>query len=284
MAESFMLADATVGIVGLGLMGGSLALSLRGHCRSVVGSDTDLPTVREACRQGFVSRADPDPARVLPDADILILATPVPAIVELLERLPSIVLNPCIVMDIGSAKRSIVSAMQRLPERFEPIGGHPLCGKEQFSFANAEQGLYRDAPFFLTPLERTTPQAMSAANQIMDAIGARPVIVSPEEHDQFLAQTSHLPFLLSSALTLAVAPECAPFVGPGFRSTSRVAGTSTSMMLGVLQSNRDNVLIALHRLQHELEKMDELLSAANDAKLEGVLNEARSRHQALVRS
>jgi prephenate dehydrogenase len=73
-------------------------------------------------------------------------------------------------------------------------------------------------------------------------------------------------------------------VGPGFRSTSRVAGTSTSMMLGVLQSNRDNVLIALHRLQHELEKMDELLSAANDAKLEGVLNEARNRYQALVRS
>jgi prephenate dehydrogenase len=284
MEERFALAEATVGIVGLGLMGGSLALALKGHCGTVVGADTDPATLEEACRQGAVSRADLDPAGILPGVDLVILATPVPAIIDLLDKIATLVTNPCIVMDVGSAKRSVISAMQSLPERFETIGGHPLCGKERLSFANADKDLYNDAPFFLTPLPRTTARAMSGAQQLTKAIGAKPVIVSPEEHDRFMAQTSHLPFLLSTALTLAVEQECAPFVGPGFRSTSRLASTSASMMLGVLQSNRDNVLDALHRIQGELAGIERLLDSEDHSSLEALLDAAKSKHRTLVQS
>ena len=185
-------------------------------------------------------------------------------------------------MDLGSSKRLIVEAMSRLPERFDPIGGHPICGKEKLLLANAERTLYYAAPFLLTPLERTTPRALSAANQIVEAVGAKATILDASEHDRILASTSHLPFLLSSALALATPNDVAPFVGTGFKSTSRLAGTSSSMMLGVLQSNRENVLNALHEFQAQLAEIKSAISANDFPQLESVLNNAQSKYQTFI--
>jgi prephenate dehydrogenase len=185
-------------------------------------------------------------------------------------------------MDMGSTKRLIVESMSHLPERFDPIGGHPICGKEKLSLANAERTLYFSAPFLLTPLERTSPRALSAAHQIIEAIGAKATILDATEHDRILASTSHLPFLLSSALALATSEDVSSFIGPGFKSTSRLAGTSSSMMLGVLQSNQENVLNALHELQNQLKEIESALSLEDFKKLEAILNEAQSKHQALT--
>jgi prephenate dehydrogenase len=275
----FNLASSKIAIVGLGLMGGSLALGLRGKCAALYGIDTDRATVELALAQQIVDYADCDPAKLLPKADLIILSAPVPAILTLLEQLPSYTQNPCIVMDLGSTKKRIVEAMSGLPERFEPIGGHPICGKEKLSLANAERTLYYAAPFLLTPLKRTTAHALSAAQQIVEALGAKARTLDAEEHDRILASTSHLPFLISSALALATDGNLAPFVGPGFRSTSRLAGTSSSMMLGVLQSNRENVLTALHRMQAQLAGIESALSAMDYATLESILNEAQNKYQ-----
>jgi prephenate dehydrogenase len=102
------------------------------------------------------------------------------------------------------------------------------------------------------------------------------------EHDRILAATSHLPFLISSALALASPPEVAPFVGPGFKSTSRLAGTSSSMMLGVLETNRENVLNAIHAMQAQLAQLESTLSAEDFSQLESILNNARSAYQDLM--
>ena len=151
-------------------------------------------------------------------------------------------------LDIGSSKRTIVAAMDALPENFDPLGGHAICGKERLSLKNAERSLFRNATFVLTPLARTGSNARSAALQIIEAVGAAPVWVSAEVHDHFLAITSHLPYLLSSALSLITPAEAVPFIGPGFRSSSRLADTPSSMMLGVLESNRADILSALSLL------------------------------------
>ena len=278
----FNLAESKIAIVGLGLMGGSLALGLRGKCASIYGIDPHLPTLELALSQHIVDYADGDPARLLPEVDLVILSAPVPAILTLLEQLPALTPNPCIVMDLGSAKHLIVEAMSKLPERFDPIGGHPICGKEKLSLANAERTLYYATPFLLTPLERTSPRALSAANQIIEALGAKGKTLDAVEHDRILASTSHLPFLISSALVLTTPEDVTPFVGPGFKSTSRLAGTSSSMMLGVLQSNRENVLSALHGMQSQLAEIEAALSAGDFLKLESVLNNARSTYQSLV--
>ncbi|MHB8779343.1 MAG: prephenate dehydrogenase [Anaerolineales bacterium] len=275
----FNLAESKIAIVGLGLMGGSLALGLRGKCAALFGCDPQRATLELALSQHIIDQAVSDPAQLLPEADLVILAAPVPAILTLLEQLPAYIPNPCIVMDLGSTKRLIVESMSHLPERFDPIGGHPICGKEKLSLANAERTLYYAAPFLLTPLERTSSRALSAANQIIEALGAKATVLDATEHDRILASTSHLPFLLSSALALATPQDVASFIGPGFKSASRLAGTSSSMMLGVLQSNRENVLNALHDLQNEITEVESALTEKDFSKLESVLNEAQKKYQ-----
>ncbi len=154
--SDFNLSESKIAIIGLGLMGGSLALALKGKCAALYGIDTDRATLELALAQKIVDYADSDPAKLLPEVDFIILAAPVPVILALLEKLPTYTSDPCIVMDLGSTKKLIVEAMSRLPERFDPIGGHPICGKEKLSLANAERTLYYAAPFLLTPLERTS--------------------------------------------------------------------------------------------------------------------------------
>lgn len=263
-------------------MGGSLALGLRGKCAALYGVDPHPATLELALSQHIVDYADSDPATLLPEVDLVILAAPVPAILTLLEKLPAFTSNPSIVMDLGSTKRLVVEAMAKLPERFDPIGGHPICGKEKLSLANAERTLYYAAPFLLTPLERTSARALSAANQIIEALGAKGKTLNAIDHDRILASTSHLPFLISSALARTTSHDVAPFVGPGFKSTSRLAGTSSSMMLGVLQSNRENVLNAIHGMQTQLAEIEAALSAGDFEKLESLLNEAQTKYQSFT--
>lgn len=280
--DDFFLARSKIAIVGLGLMGGSLALALKGKCAVLYGIDPHRAMLELALSQQIVDYASSDPARALSEVDLAILAAPVPAILTLLDQLPSLTSNRCMVLDLGSTKRLICEAMSHLPENFDPIGGHPMCGREKLSLANAERTLYHAAPFLLTPLERTTPRALSAAKQIVEAIGAKATILDAAEHDRILASTSHLPFLVSCALTLSTPQDAASFVGTGFKSTSRLAGTPSSMMLGVLQTNRENILNALHGMQSQLAEIETALSLNDFFKLECVLNEARFAYQSLT--
>ncbi|MEJ5225707.1 MAG: prephenate dehydrogenase [Anaerolineales bacterium] len=274
----FDLKQSTVAIVGLGLMGGSLALALRGHCQLILGIDPN-PAARDlALRQSIVDLAEADPANLLPQADLIILAAPVPVILDLLENLPDFTPNPAIVLDLGSTKTEIVARMSQLPERFEPIGGHPICGKERLGLSNAERTLYYAQPFVLTPLARTTARARAASDQVIAALGARPILLDPAEHDRILAHTSHLPYLLASLLALVTPEDCAPLIGPGFRSTSRLAGTPSSMMLGVLQTNRANILAALEALQDELAVLTAALAEHDYDTLCITLDSARAKY------
>ena len=263
-------------------MGGSLALGLRGKCAALYGIDPHPATLELARSQQIVDLAESDPAPLLPKADLIILAAPVPAILEWIQQLPAYSPNPCILMDLGSTKRLVVEAMSHLPERFDPIGGHPICGKEKLSLANAERTLYYAAPFLLTPLERTSSRALSAAHQVIDALGAKAKILGAEDHDRLLASTSHLPFLLSSALALSAPQDGPSFIGPGFKSTSRLAGTPSSMMLGVLQTNRDNVLNVLRSYQSRLSEIESALNANDFLKLGSLLEEAQRKYQVIV--
>lgn len=282
--DGFNLASARIAIIGLGLMGGSLALALKGKCAAIYGIDPDAATRDLALRQNIVDQADGEPGNLLRMADLVVLAAPVPAILALLDDLSGLMPDPCVVIDLGSTKRMIVEKMSNLPGRFEPIGGHPICGKERLTLENADRTLYYAAPFLLTPLSRTTLRARAAAEQMIAAIGANPQVLDAEDHDRILASTSHLPFLLSSTLALATPRDVAPFVGPGFRSASRLAGTPASMMLGVVLSNRENILAALERLQDELALMISII-AENDADaLRANLVSAQSAYQELTRA
>ncbi len=279
----FRIEDANIAMIGLGLMGGSLALSLKDHCRKLSALDIDQRTLDRAVRMRIVHAAGSDPVEILADAGLVILACPVPEIINWLQRLPEFIRHACIVLDIGSSKRAIVSAMENLPERFDPLGGHAICGKERLSLENAERSIFQDASFVLTPLARTGAPARSAALQVIRLIGAQPVWMDAETHDCALAASSHLPFLIASALSLSMPEEqSSALVGSGFRSTARLAGTPSSMMLGVLETNRDNVLAELGIFKTQLNKLENALRKNDKTQLESTLDLAQNRYLTMI--
>ena len=282
MEAGFRLQDSKIAIIGLGLMGGSLALALKGKCAALYGIDLHPATRELALANQIVDQASPDPTTLLPQADIIILATPVPAILDFINQLPLLTQNPCIVLDLGSTKRDILEAMSTLPDWFDPIGGHPICGKEKLGLENAEGKLYQDAAFVVTVLQRTTPHARSAVEEIVSVIGAHLIEMTADEHDCALASTSHLPFLLSSALALSTSAEYFSLIGPGFRSTSRLAGTSSHIMMGILKTNRNNVLEAIQNFCHSLNEIELALQNENYTELDFLLNQSRASHHSLI--
>jgi len=158
------LADCHVGIIGLGLMGGSLALALRGACRSISGYDTDPNTITQALDRGIIQR----PIELRGDeVDLLILAAPVSAILAWIDRVPQVFSGEFHLIDLGSTKTQIVERMKALPDRISPLGGHPMCGKETSGLGVASGDLYRDCLFALTPLDRTRPVTMNIAQELI---------------------------------------------------------------------------------------------------------------------
>lgn len=282
MEAGFRLQDSKIAIIGLGLMGGSLALALKGKCAALYGIDSHPATLELAIDKKIVDQADTDPAKLLPQTNLIILAVPVPAIIDFIKKLPLLVQKPCIVLDLGSTKKDIVEAMSILPECFDPLGGHPICGKEKSGLENADPGLYEGAPFVITPLQRTTRRAKSAARQIISALGANLMEMDPDAHDRILASTSHLPFLIASALANSTPHAFAPLIGPGFRSISRLAGTPSHMMMGILKSNRENIINSIRHFRNSLNEIESALQDENYTQLEVLLSQSHATYQALT--
>ena len=268
------LLSSRVAIVGLGLMGGSLALALRDHCHVLLGVDSNPDTLTLAHRRQFAKKISFNPAEILPEADVIILAAPISAILELIPILPELHPGSPVVIDLGSTKTAICHAMNQLPERFEPLGGHPMCGKETSGLRNAAANLYQGAPFAFTPVERTTERARAIAVQLARAVGAHTLWLEPETHDRWTAATSHLPYLASAALTMSTPQDCAPMIGPGFRSVTRLAGSSTSMMLDILTTNQKNVLEALGQLRQQLDQLEAAVRNGDRQRLQEALVKA----------
>ncbi len=278
------LEDSRITVVGLGLMGGSLALDLLEQGMRLSGVDSDPHSARLARNAGI---ATVDINTALTSSDVLVLATPVRETLRLLETFRSHPPELELVIDLGSTKQQIVEAMDALPDGLAAIGGHPLCGKELSGFQQAQIGLYQGSRFVLTSSSHTTEAALATAEQLVDSIGATPLQMDASRHDQLLGAASHLPYLLAVALTGAVESlgkeDAAVWdvVASGFLSSSRLAASDPTMMVDILATNREMVLAALARAQAELDRLSGLLSTGENEALRGHLQPLQQRRASL---
>ena len=195
------LKDQTVAIVGLGLMGGSLAAALRGRCKRVVGVARRQATLDFARAHGFIDTGTSDLIEGERDADVVVLGTPVRVIIAQLAEMSPHLREGCVVMDLGSTKAHVVAEMDRLlPDHVQPLGAHPMCGKETSGIEVAEAGLYRGCTFILTPLPRTSAETVALGRELAEAIGASPLVLEPDRQDFLVGTVSHLPYLLACSL------------------------------------------------------------------------------------
>lgn len=274
-----LLRDQTVAIVGLGLMGGSLAAALRGQCKCVVGVARRQATLDFAHTHNFIDTGTSDLIAGVRDADVVVLGTPVRVIVEQLADMAPHLREGCIVMDLGSTKSFIVDAMDRLlPAHVQPLGTHPMCGKETSGIEVAEATLYEGCTFILTPLARTSDETVALGGELAKAVGANPLVLSPDQQDYLVGTVSHLPYLLACSLvatadaTTSKDPAMWKIVAGGFRDTSRVAGSDVKMMLDILMTNKGHVLEAIRAFEDQLRKLTRLIEAEDEVALWDVLS------------
>lgn len=282
MAGFDSISSLTIAVYGLGLIGGSLALALQGKCKQLLGVDIDPETISLARELSIVDYISQEPRDILPQADIVIMATPVGVIIELLTDLPDLHPGAPLVMDLGSTKAHIVEVMNVLPERFDPIGGHPMCGKEHSSLENADAAIYQDARFALVPLKRTSERARSLAAQIVGAVGARTLWVDPETHDRWVGVTSHLPYVIANSLASITPLDAAQLAGPGFRSTTRLSQSPLNVMLDILATNRQNLLEDISQFKKQLDKIERSLAGDDYDRLSDLLEKGAENYNAVI--
>jgi prephenate dehydrogenase len=287
MTAPFKLADCDVSIVGLGLMGGSLALALRDACRTLTGVDTDARTLEVALANGIIDEAASFEAAQ--DCDLLILAAPVRAILGQLERLASTYTPPreTVVLDLGSTKKAILEAMAELPPRFEPIGGHPMCGKEVGGLAHATADLYRDKVFVIVPPGYSSVRALALTHELINTIGAHAMTLSADRHDKLAALISHLPYTVAVALMRAVMAQgdekAWELAASGFRDTSRLAASELTMMTDILLTNRNSILEALAAYRAELDALEAVIRQGDAEAVRAALASAQAQRAELFR-
>jgi len=275
------LQDCQVTVVGLGLMGGSLAGALRGQCRAVVGVARRAETVETALARGLIDRGTTSLADGVGQADVVVLAAPVRTILQQLAEIGPLLPEGCVLLDLGSTKAQIVAAMAHLPDHVQPLGGHPMCGKEVAGIEAADPALYQGCTFILCPLPRTQAAALQVGQALAEAAGAYPLVLEPERQDFLVATLSHLPYLLACALvstadaTTSADPAAWEIVAGGFRDTSRVAGSDATMMLDILLTNRQEILKALRAYQGQLGTLACLLESGGEEDLRQALTYIR---------
>lgn len=255
----------SVGIVGLGLIGGSLARDLAAAGWRVLAEDRDHGTLAAARGAGVVD-GPLEPAAV-DSLDLLVLAIPVRAAPARLHRLAGSLSpdSPVVITDAGSTKRSVTAAAldAGLGPRF--VGAHPMAGSHQSGWGASRTGLFRGCRVWTCPSSASQDGAVTRVESLWRSVGGRPEPISPDDHDRLMAHASHLPQLAATALATALSRHGVPpdALGPGGRDATRLAASDPDLWTDILLDNADHVHPALDALAAELDTLARLLRDAD---------------------
>jgi prephenate dehydrogenase len=275
---------STLGIVGVGLLGGSIALAARrrGVAGRIVGVEDNVNARDHALGRTIIDAATDLPGAAA-EADLLLFCTPVDRIaVQILAAAPAC--RPgCLLTDVGSTKSAIVRNVEgHLPEGVAYVGSHPLAGSEKHGPKHADAGLLEKRQVIVTPTARTEAGSLARIISFWSALGATVQVMDPEAHDRALALTSHLPHLVASALAGVLPPEWSALTATGFRDTTRLAASNPALWSAILHANRAAVLEALERYVEQLDHFRAALEAGDRAALEALLAQGKHVKDALT--
>jgi cyclohexadieny/prephenate dehydrogenase len=275
---------ATLTIVGVGLIGGSIGLAARrrGAAERIRGVGWRQTTLDQALAMGAIDEGFLDLERAVKAADVTVFCTPVDRIVEQIHVAARHCSPGALLTDAGSTKAVIVRSVEgRLPEGVAFVGAHPLAGSEKRGPEYADANLFQGRLTVLTKTAHTAPAALERALAFWQALGSRVRVMSPEEHDRALALTSHLPHLMASALAGGLPSELFDLTATGFRDTTRVAAGDPALWAAIFSQNQSAVLHALGTLDERLHRFRAALETGDQATLLNLLDQAKKVRDAL---
>lgn len=258
----------TLGIAGVGLIGGSIGLAARanGFAGRVLGIGRSESRLRAAVDAGAIDSYTTDFAEGARQSDLLYLSAPVGVIIEQIRCLSSITDAEIVVTDAGSTKAEIVRAAAALPPNIHFVGGHPMAGSEESGVEAASAGLLQEAAYALTPDSSTTPRALEIVRALAEAAGARVLLIGAEEHDRAVAITSHLPHIVAGIfvrLAARAGEQTARLAAGSFRDLTRVAGSPSALWGDIAITNAGAILEAAREFRDALDEIEDIIRAGD---------------------
>jgi len=274
-----------ISVIGMGLIGGSLAGALMQArvCGEIVGCDSRKDCLDEALRLGVIDRAEVDVTAAIRDADAVVVAAPVGAMAALFDLLARYIEPKTVVTDVGSTKRSVVDAVRRafggFPKNFVP--GHPLAGGEKSGVGHSQAEMFRGRRVILTPLPNTGRQAVELVRKMWQCVGADVFEMEVDQHDEILGAVSHLPHILAYLLVDILASsnrhdEIFGYAAGGFRDFTRIASSDPGLWCDISLANRDVLVGMLGHYGEALDRLAKAIGDGNRGAIEAVFSRAKT--------
>jgi prephenate dehydrogenase len=270
-----------VTILGIGLIGGSLALAIKKHrlADTVVGISRRRQTLALARRAGVIDRGSLDLSAAR-GSDLVIVATPVDTMLSLARQLSAVIGSECMVTDVGSTKRCVVARYETFFSNY--LGSHPLAGSEKKGVRFASGVLFAQSLCIITPTAKTKGRVVTKMTKLWRSIGAHIVSMSPERHDRVVAFVSHLPHAAAFSLASSVPKEYLPYGATGLRDTTRIVASDTKLWSSIFLSNPDNITKAITLFQQHLRRLKESIRRGDRRRLQIFLHNAQIKRQELA--
>lgn len=272
-------------IIGVGLIGGSLALALKktGFCQTVIGAGRNQHRLEQALSLGVIDACELDYAKAVADADLVFISVPLGAMEEVFEKIRPGLKSHTIVTDGGSAKHSVIeAASEKLGVQLgQFVPGHPIAGTEKSGVEAAFDSLYQNRKVILTPLEDNTPESVKLVERMWQSAGAEVEIMGARHHDLVLAGTSHMPHVLAYGLVDCLnnaedVEEIFDFAAGGFRDFTRIASSDPVMWRDICLANRDAILAMMHKYQETLDTLKQAIAQEDGEQLETLFRRAKA--------
>ena len=281
-------------ILGVGLIGGSLARALRraGVCETIVGFGRNEENLRKAQALGVIDAYATQPAAAVRDADMIVLATPLSTTGRLLREISAAISPAATLTDVGSAKDSVVkaaSASLSVDQLRRFVPGHPIAGTEQSGVQASFAGLFEQHLTILTPLPQQDAVHLRRVTRMWEAAGARVVEMAIEHHDQILAATSHMPHMLAYALVDCLAgmqsrDEIFQYAAGGFSDFTRIASSNPSMWADICMANRENLIDVLELFDRHIRVIKQAIAAGDSDALLAIFARAKTARDEFIRN
>ncbi len=266
-----------VTIIGVGLIGGSLARAMKaeGLADAITGSGRSRETLEQAQALGIIDLIEQGHARSVEGADLVVLASPVGAFEQVVREIGPVMKNGSILTDVGSVKGKLVKTIEEIiPHGISFVPAHPIAGKEKSGVTEASGSLFKGAKCFLTPTAKTDQGAVEKIKSLWLSVGANVLMMDPDTHDQVFAAVSHLPHVAAYAMVNTVSEMNAGtenytnFSGAGFRDFTRIAASSPEIWKDICLMNRRNIVEMIERYQFSLNRIKKAIHSGDAAKIE----------------
>jgi prephenate dehydrogenase len=278
-----------VTLVGVGLLGGSLGLAIQRHklARQVVGLVRRRASLAACAKLGVVHRATLDPRRAVEEADLVVLCTPLGRMREIFGRMLAALKPGAVVTDVGSVKGSVVRELEPLVAEAGGhfVGSHPMAGAEKTGPGAARADLFVKAICVVTPTRRTSAQAVKQVVTLWRSVGGIPLRLEPDQHDELVSRSSHLPHVVAAELAHGVLDPAHPkeqalLCATGFRDTTRIASSSPEMWRDIALANAENLSRALGMFIADLQQFRRALKAGDVEAIQRFFEQAKQRRDA----